>query len=167
MIEERCRKGHTRTPANTYRSPDGRQHCRVCSGTSAGTTSAHINLRGHTSEVFTPAKLADLRWQVRCLVCSAVPYDTGETRTTSNQHGDSVTLPVIRTDHADECSVAAQSPRRGRPRALKSGPEAQRPCGDCSVCSQPMTSTHGRPRKYCSDACRMKAKRARAKAATS
>lgn len=167
MIPEYCGNGHLRTPATTYVPPSGKRQCRVCSGKMPPNTKDGIDLRGYHGQVFTPKQLEQLRFLVRCLGCDAVPHETGVTREVKNQHGESVSLPVVVTEHAEGCPVAAQSPRRGRPRKKVSKHE-QRPCGDCHTCGTPMLSSFGRPKKYCDDVCRSKAKRARLKkAATS
>ena len=163
-MPEYCRKGHLRTPANTYTPPSGKRQCRECSGKwPAGKNAAGVDMRGYEGKIFTPKELAALRFLVRCMGCGAVPYENGEIREHTNQHGHTTELPVVVTDHADDCPVVNQSPRRGRPK-VKVPKHKQLPCGDCQECGKPMTSSFGRPKKYCDDACRSAAKRARLKA---
>lgn len=167
MIEqEYCHAGHLRTPQTTYVNPrSNKRQCRVCSGKMPADVSKGVDLTGFEGRIFTQKELECLRMMVRCMGCGAVPRETGARRTTTNQHGERVDLPVVATDHAEGCPVAAQAPRRGRPRTKPQPPKhKQAPAGHCEVCAEAIYSSFGRPKKYCTETCRQQAKRARRKA---
>lgn len=150
--QEFCRKGHLRTPANTYTPPGGRRQCRVC----AGTMPADGGQRGRPSERFDELQLARLRELVRCVHCGAVPTETGETREVSDGHGGALTLPIVVTPHVEGC---AGSTRTGRPKRAPKGPRY--PAGPCEHCGTPMKAgaSHVAKKRFCSSTCRKAAKR--------
>lgn len=162
--QETCGKGHPRTPETTYVNPSGKRQCRVCSGKMlAGSKSDSLTAAGRRGEHLTPAQLQRLRESVKCMGCGAVPQETGETREVTDGHGNDVTLPWVTTTHAPGCPVAAQAPRKGRPRR-KTMDSAQRPAGTCQTCGEIVTSFAGRPKLYCDSSCRSTAKRHRQRA---
>lgn len=151
--KEYCRKGHLRTPANTYIPPGGSRQCRECAGTTAAPEGSQ---KGRPSERFDERQLARLRQLVRCVHCGAVPTETGETREVSDGKGDTVTLPIVVTPHVDGC---AGSTRTGRPRRVPKTP--QYPAGLCEHCGAEMTAglAHVAKKRFCDATCRKAAKR--------
>jgi len=158
MIEERCRNNHVRTPATTYVAPNGKRHCRLCSGKmAAGELGLGQSRKGRPSEVFDELQLARLRYLVRCMGCGAVPRDTGRKREHQNQHGETTSLPIVVTDHAPGCPVDAQAPARGRPKHDRRADTTT----PCVACGAPCRAAVGRTKKYCSEVCKSKVLRAR------
>jgi succinate dehydrogenase/fumarate reductase-like Fe-S protein len=148
--QEYCRNQHPRTPENTYVSPAGKRSCRDCSGYSA--EAAEIQ-RGRTSERYTPEQLRRLRELVKCVHCGAVPAEVLDedgnvvTREVGDSNGGTMTLPYVRTPHAEGCPGET---KQGRPKA----PEVS--AGPCQNCGRPMTTAprNVTTKKFCGSPCR-------------
>src|SRR5688500_10768028 len=118
--QEVCRNGHPRTPESTYvNRSTGARHCRICAGKAASDEVGVLSeLRGRTSERYTPEQLRRLRELVKCVHCGAVPTELLDedgnvvTREVGNGRGGVETLPYVTTPHVPGC---VGTTKQGRP----------------------------------------------------
>jgi hypothetical protein len=153
--QETCRNGHPRTPESTYVNRNtGSRHCRVCSGAAATDEVGVLSeLRGRSSERYTPEQLRRLRELVKCMHCGAVPTEVVDengdvvTREVGDSNGGTMVLPYVRTPHVEGCPGET---KQGRPKA----PEVS--AGPCQNCGRAMTTAprNVTTKKFCGSPCR-------------
>lgn len=148
----KCRRGHTRTEANTYVDPSGKRFCTDCP-TKTYAERKKVRAEGGEPETkrLTDREIARLRSLVSCVVCHEVPGDDGW------------------ITHYPGCSVSGNVegiPQKRGPKSKRSQVFAPRPPTPCENCGDMIDQVWPkRTLRYCSRICNTQAYRARKAAA--
>lgn len=148
----KCRRGHTRTEANTYVDPSGKRFCTDCpTKTYAERKKVRAEGEDPGPRRLTDREIARLRSQVSCVVCHEVPGDDGW---------------IV---HFPGCSVSGNIegiPQKRGPKSKRSQVFEPRPPTPCDNCGDMIDQIWPkRTLRYCSRICNTQAYRARQKAA--